>query len=66
MILVHPLKKDKVVGAIGLLGGLVYSQITKSEAISVLQMETHLLHNIVLENILKIAENDWDNKLLII
>ena len=57
-------KRQLLIGLAGLVGGLVYSQISKSEALRVLQRDSAVISDEVRTNILKISQNERDIKIL--
>ena len=57
-------KRQVLVGLAGIAAGLIYSEITKAEAIKVIQNDQSIIKSEVQENILKISESETDIKLL--
>ena len=57
-------KRQILVGLAGIAAGLIYSEITKAEAIKVIQNDQSIIKSEVQENILKISQSETDIKLL--
>ena len=57
-------QRQIIAAAVGIIGGIVYSQVTRSEALRVLQKDNEIISDTVEMNILKISQTERDVKIL--
>ena len=57
-------QRQIIAAAVGIIGGIVYSQVTHSEALRVLQKDNEIISDTVEMNILKISQTERDVKIL--